>query len=144
MEVVVNGQAVATQEIEADGTFRDLEFDVPIEQSSWVAVRVYPSSHTNPVFVVVGDEPIRASKKSAEWCLKSVDQCWSQKVKNTRDSELRGRPRRLRRRSRDIPQDPGRIVRRLILPDPRSRGPRSSGPRDRHCLPPAYPEFHSG
>src|SRR5262249_48294487 len=87
VEVIVNGQAVARREIDADGTFRDLEFDVPIERSSWVALRIYPSSHTNPIFVQVGEQPIRASRKSAEWCLKAVDQCWSQKVKNTRASE---------------------------------------------------------
>lgn len=79
VEVVVNGSAVARKTIAADGSPHDLEFDVPIERSSWVALRVYPSSHTNPVFVVVGGKPIRTSKKSAEWCLKSVDQCWSQK-----------------------------------------------------------------
>ena len=60
---------------------------MPIERSSWVALRIYPSSHTNPVFVIVGGKPIRASKKSAEWCLKSVDQCWSQKEKGTRPDE---------------------------------------------------------
>ena len=27
---------------------------MPIKKSSWVALRIYPSSHTNPVFVVVG------------------------------------------------------------------------------------------
>ena len=34
-----------------------------------------PSAHTNPVFVIVGDQPIRASRRSAEWCLRGVDQC---------------------------------------------------------------------
>jgi hypothetical protein len=33
------------------------------------------TDHTNPIFVVVGGQPIRASRKSAEWCLKAVDQC---------------------------------------------------------------------
>jgi hypothetical protein len=28
---------------------------------------------------MVGDRSIRASRRSAEWCLKAVDQCWSQK-----------------------------------------------------------------
>ena len=79
LEVVVNGQAVSRQEIIADGTFRDVEITVPIEQSSWVALRIYPSSHTNPVFVTVDGKPIRASKASAEWCLKGVDQCWLKK-----------------------------------------------------------------
>ncbi|MEO6807748.1 MAG: CehA/McbA family metallohydrolase [Isosphaeraceae bacterium] len=87
VEVVVNGKAVARVEIEADGGFHNLNFQIPLERSSWVALRVYPSSHTNPIFVVVEDRPIRASKQSAEWCLKGVDQCWSQKVNRTRESE---------------------------------------------------------
>ena len=65
----------------------ELEFEVPIERSSWVALRIYPSSHTNPIFVIVDGKPIRASKKSAEWCLKSVDQCWSQKQNAIRPDE---------------------------------------------------------
>jgi hypothetical protein len=87
VEVVVNGRPVARQEVAADGTFRDLSFDVKVDRSSWVALRVYPSSHTNPVFVLVGGKPIRASRRSAEWCLKGVDQCWSQKVKAIRPAE---------------------------------------------------------
>jgi hypothetical protein len=88
VEVIVNGKAVARKEIVADGAFGDVRFEVPIEKSSWVALRIYPSSHTNPVFVLVGGQPIRASKKSAEWCLKGVDQCWSQKVKATRQEDV--------------------------------------------------------
>src|SRR5436309_6603837 len=63
-----------------------------VERSSWVAMRVLASSHTNPVFVVVGNKPIRASRRSAEWCLKGVDQCWSQKEKFIRQhpDELEG------------------------------------------------------
>ncbi|WP_337176284.1 CehA/McbA family metallohydrolase [Paludisphaera sp.] len=87
VEIVVNGVAVDRREVEADGSIHDLEFDVPIAKSSWVAARVFPSSHTNPVFVIVDGKPIRASRKSAEWCLKSVDQCWSQKEPAIRDSE---------------------------------------------------------
>ena len=87
VEIVVNGDPVARLEVEADGEFRDLEFAVPIERSSWVAARIYPSSHTNPVFVLVGDEPIRASKRSASWCLEGVDVCWREKEPLIRDSE---------------------------------------------------------
>ena len=79
VECVVNGYPVASRDIAADGQLNDLSFDVKIDRSSWVALRILPSSHTNPVFVLVGDKPIRASKRSAEWCLKGVDQCWSQK-----------------------------------------------------------------
>jgi len=87
VEVIVNGYPVAHKEIVADGEFRDLAFDLKIDRSSWVALRIYPSSHTNPVFVIVGGKPVRASRRSAEWCLKSVDQCWSQKEKGTRPDE---------------------------------------------------------
>ena len=79
VEAIVNGRPVASQRLAADGTQRDLAFDIPIQRSSWIALRMLGSAHTNPIFVLVGDRPIRASKKSAEWCLKGVDQCWSQK-----------------------------------------------------------------
>ena len=87
VEIVVNGVPVATQEIEADGQVQDLQFNVPIERSSWVAARIYPSSHTNPIWVTVAEKPVRASRRSAEWCLKSVDQCWSKKESAIRASE---------------------------------------------------------
>jgi hypothetical protein len=87
VEVIVNGRPVAKTEITADGSVEGVSFDVPIKMSSWVALRVYPSSHTNPVFVTVGGKPIRASRKSAQWCLKSVDQCWSKKEPAIRKSE---------------------------------------------------------
>jgi hypothetical protein len=63
----------------ADGGEHEVTFDVPIKQSSWVCLRIFPSSHTNPVFVVVDGKPVRASKKSAEWCLKAIDKCWDNK-----------------------------------------------------------------
>jgi hypothetical protein len=80
VEVVVNGQAVDRKEIEADGSEQMVTFEVPIKESSWVCLRIFPSSHTNPVFVLVGDKPIRTSKRSAEWCLKAIDKCWQEKT----------------------------------------------------------------
>src|SRR5690606_31973946 len=88
VELIVNGHPVASKTIEADGTLREVSFEVPIEKSSWVALRIVPSSHTNPVFVLVDGKPIRASRRSAEWCLKGVDRCWSQKQRFIRASEL--------------------------------------------------------
>ena len=79
VEAIVNGRSVATRRLTADGSLRDLEFDIPIQRSSWIALRILGSAHTNPIFVLVDNRPVRASKKSAEWCLKAVDQCWSQK-----------------------------------------------------------------
>lgn len=80
VELIVNGRPVAEKKIVADGSLRDLAFDIKIERSSWIALRIPASSHTNPIFVIVSDKPIRASRRSAEWCLKAVDQCWSQKA----------------------------------------------------------------
>ena len=41
-----------------------------MERSSWIALRILGCAHTNPIFVIVGGRPIRASRKSAEWCLR--------------------------------------------------------------------------
>src|SRR5207247_1605551 len=69
VELIVNGRPVATQRVLADGRMRDVVFDnVRIDRSSWVALRILPSSHTNPVFVLVGGKPIRAGRRSLEWC----------------------------------------------------------------------------
>jgi hypothetical protein len=74
--------------IEADGHIEDLEFEYRPERSSWVAIRVLPAAHTNPVFVEVNGEPIRASKRSAQWCLDAVDRCWRSKSPQIRENEL--------------------------------------------------------
>jgi hypothetical protein len=87
IEVVVNGQAAGRQQIVADGTIREVELSVPIARSSWVALRIPGCAHTNPIFVTVGGASIRASRKSADWCLRSVDQCWSQKAPRIRARE---------------------------------------------------------
>jgi len=86
VELVVNGQAVARQEIVADHALRPVSFDYNVDRSSWIALRILPSSHTNPIFALVGEMPIR-SKTSAEWCLRAVDQCWRQKESRIRIEE---------------------------------------------------------
>jgi hypothetical protein len=88
VEVVVNGKVTATKEIIADGSIQKLNFKVAIAKSSWIAVRILPSSHSNPIFVLVGGKPIRASRQSAEWCLKSVNQCWTQKSPKISSREM--------------------------------------------------------
>jgi len=79
VEIVVNGRAVARRTITADGAVHALALDVPVERSSWIAARILPSSHTNPVFVIVSGKPVRTSRQSAQWCLDAVGQCWTQK-----------------------------------------------------------------
>lgn len=90
VEIVVNGRVVASRDVPADGKTHDLEFSVPIEQSSWVALRQFPQLHTNPVNVIVADRPIRASRTSARWCSAAVDLLWRNRsrhiAKNERES----------------------------------------------------------
>jgi len=76
VELVVNGQAVSSKQVAADSQPQELEFSTKIHRSSWVAVRHFPQLHTNPVNVLVGGQPIRASRQSALWCIAAIQQLW--------------------------------------------------------------------
>jgi hypothetical protein len=86
VEIIRNGVVVDSREIEADGKTLSVAAEIDIPESSWVAVRILPSVHTNPIWVQVGDQPIRVSK-SADWCAKAVDICWEKKKGKIRDAE---------------------------------------------------------
>jgi hypothetical protein len=45
-------------------------------------------AHTDPIFVLVDDKPIRASRRSAQWRLDGVDRCWEQKQKFIKSDEI--------------------------------------------------------
>jgi len=79
VELIVNGVPVARTAIRADGAPKSIEFKVPVSRSSWLALRILPSSHTYPIFVSVAGGPIRASKRSAQWCRHCVDKLWDVK-----------------------------------------------------------------
>ncbi len=87
VELIVNGVAVAKATIQADGSIQDVTFDYTPTQSSWAAIRIFPAAHTNPIFIEVDEKPIRASKRSAQWCLDAVDVCWGKKEKAIREAE---------------------------------------------------------
>jgi hypothetical protein len=87
VEIVVNGVAIDTTTLVADGTPRPLKLKSRIARSSWVALCILPSAHTHPVFVTVADKPIRASKRSAQWCRACVDKVWDVKSPFRRESE---------------------------------------------------------
>jgi hypothetical protein len=76
VELIVNGVAVASQVVPADNQPHDIAFEAPIARSSWVALREFPQLHTNPVNVIVEGKPIRASRKSAQWCAATIEQLW--------------------------------------------------------------------
>ena len=88
VELVMNGKSMARKNAVADGSIQEIFFDVPVERSSWLAVRILGSSHTNPIFVLVDGKPIRASRESARWCLAGVNQCWTQKAPKISKTEL--------------------------------------------------------
>jgi hypothetical protein len=88
VELIVNGRAVEKKLVAADGRINDIEFQYEPVQSSWIAIRIFPAAHTNPIFVELDGAPIRASKRSARWCLDSVDRCWASKSPLIRESEL--------------------------------------------------------
>lgn len=77
VELIVNGKVVSTSEIPADDKEHAITFaSVPIDRSSWVALRHFPQMHTNPVEVIVDEKPIRASRKSALWAAEMIEQLW--------------------------------------------------------------------
>lgn len=86
VEIIANGDVVARSDLLADGSVRPMKFEIPLQKSAWVAVRILPSVHTNPVFVEVAGRPIQV-KSSAEWCRKAVDVCWKQKEGRIRPTE---------------------------------------------------------
>jgi hypothetical protein len=87
IELVVNGHPVASRQVAADGREHAVEFSVPIERSSWIALRQFPQLHTNPVNVLVAGKPIRASRESALWALACVDQLWRVRARRIAPAE---------------------------------------------------------
>ena len=49
-------------------------------------MRILPTSHTNPIYVLVDGAPIR-SRRSAEWALRAIDRVWEMKSPQFRDGE---------------------------------------------------------
>ncbi len=86
LEVIVNGYPTERRDVTNDGREEDVEFDIEITKSGWVALRIFPSSHTNPIFILVEDKPIR-SKASAQWFRNSVDQLWLHKQRTYAEAE---------------------------------------------------------
>jgi hypothetical protein len=87
VEMVVNGRPIATRSVPADGAIHELQWEVPIERSSWVALRHFPQLHTNPVNVIVEGKPIRVSRSSARWCMETIDLLWRNRERSIAPSE---------------------------------------------------------
>lgn len=87
VELIVNGVPVESRPFDADGDPRELAFDFVPSRSCWIALRIGHGAHTNPVWVTIGDKPVRVARSIA-WCRAAVDQCWSQKKLRIRAAEL--------------------------------------------------------
>jgi hypothetical protein len=87
LEVIVNGQVVARCEVLADGKLRRVSLAINVAFSSWVALRILPSSHSAPIYVSVAGRPVRVSRRSAQWCLGCLDVLWGKHAKRIRESE---------------------------------------------------------
>jgi hypothetical protein len=87
VELIVNGCVADKTTLIADGKPRTISFKTSLSRSSWIALRIFPSSHTHPVFAIIDDKPIRTSKRSAQWCRACVDKVWEVKSPFIRDSE---------------------------------------------------------
>jgi TolB protein len=88
IEVIVNGKVAAHEDIAATDPaaprVRRLDVDLPIDQSSWIALRAHGPSHaavfdghawahTSPVYVTVGGQRI-ASRQDAAYFVDWIDQ----------------------------------------------------------------------
>jgi hypothetical protein len=76
VEVIVDGHAVDSKRIPADGKISLIEFETRIDRSSWMALRVLGSSHTNAIFFGVQGQSIPDPRASAEWCLACIEESW--------------------------------------------------------------------
>lgn len=79
VEIIMNGRVVGSTEVPADGKPHAIDLEVPVNKSSWIALRQFPQLHTNPVNVIVGRQQIRASRASALWCAEVVRLLWLQR-----------------------------------------------------------------
>ena len=76
VELIVNGEPVASKMIEADGLPHRVSFETKLDRSSWIALRILPSCHSNPIYVTVANKPILASSRSVEWCRSCIAAAW--------------------------------------------------------------------
>lgn len=87
VEVVMNGVVVSSHKVPADGKIHEIDCQVDVSQSSWIALRHFPQLHTNPVNVLISDNPIQTSRESALWCAEAIKLLWKNRNKNISEPE---------------------------------------------------------
>lgn len=86
VELIVNGIAVESRVVPADQVLRPIAFTFTPRQSCWVALRIAEAAHSNPIWIMVADKPVRVAA-SANWCAEGVARCWAQKGSRIRGTE---------------------------------------------------------
>ena len=115
VELIVNGLPVDVMHLRADGREHELTFEADIERSSWLALRVLHSSHTNPIFVLVGggaDPRVAAQCRVVPRLGRSVLVTEGTLLRPGRDG---AGPRRLRARAAGVPARPRSVRNRVDL-----------------------------
>lgn len=88
VEVIANGKVIASKPMRADGSDQKLAFTIPVERSSWLAIRIMGAAHSNPVFVTVDSQPVRASRGSAEWSMRELARDFESKQASWPEADL--------------------------------------------------------
>ena len=77
LEIVSNGEVVRDVPVAGDRTQADVEIRLPVTASGWFLLRarsdrsaypvldLYPYATTSPIYVTVGDQPVRSAKDAA-------------------------------------------------------------------------------
>lgn len=74
VEVLVNGVVAAKPSLEGGAQLAQVK--LPVSKSSWIAARS-PHVLTNPVYVLVGGQPIRASAEDTCYLIQWLDHVWN-------------------------------------------------------------------
>ncbi|MDP4223060.1 MAG: CehA/McbA family metallohydrolase, partial [Bacteroidota bacterium] len=78
IEIICNGKIVAKQNaIAGPGKPVTLNIDLPVGESSWICARRMNSrghqSHTAPVYITIGNKPVRASADDAKYFIRWIE-----------------------------------------------------------------------
>lgn len=84
LQLIVGGEIQERHNLAdlATGAIRELDFEVPVEKSTWIAARAVgvgaggrenSEAHTNPIYITVDKQPI-LNRASVEWLIRKLDQ----------------------------------------------------------------------
>jgi len=79
VEIILNGEIVLTAAPELSGNRAEIDADIPVSESGWIAARCFEKvgdtfrfAHTAPVFVETGGEPFKPRKYAVDYFLRKT------------------------------------------------------------------------